>query len=138
MNIDSMSRGGVLDNIDIEVTPSLVDSVYRRALRNRTYFKLHPDERAILYLARRLSRISSPTLKKILLKIFEKIESYIVSRYRVLSIGLSILRRRVEQAVKLGYEKAIEWLDDMDMAIYLGTSYLNTSPIYQKYSCDLN
>ena len=67
MNIDSMSRGGVLDNIDIEVTPSLVDSVYRRALRNRTYLKLHPDERAILYLARRLSRISSPTLKKVCL-----------------------------------------------------------------------
>jgi len=130
-----MSRGGVLENnFDIEVTPSLVDSVYRRALRNRTYFKLHPDERAILYLARRLSRISSPTLKKVLLRIFEKIESYIVSRYRVLSIGLSILRRRVEQAIKLGYEKAVEWLDDIDMAIYLGISYLNTSPIYQKHT----
>ena len=126
-----MLRGGVLDSIDIEITPSLVDSVYRRALRNRTYFKLHPDERAILYLSRRLPRINSPTLKKILLRIFEKIESYIISRYRVLSIGLSILRRRVEQAIKLGYEKAIEWLDDISMAIYLGISYLNTSPIYQ-------
>jgi len=139
MNIDSMLRGGVLENnIDIEVTPSLVDSVYRRALRNRAYFKLHPDEKAILYLSRRLLRINSPTLKNILLKIFEKIESYVVSRYKVLSIGLSILRRRVEQAIKLGYEKAVEWLNDVDMAIYLGVSYLNTSPIYQKYSCDLN
>jgi len=131
-----MLRGGVLDYIDmdiedIEITPSLVDSVYRRALRNRTYFKLHPDERAILYLARRLSRINSLILKSILLKIFEKIESYVVSRYRVLSIGLSILRKRVEQAVKLGYEKALEWLDDIDLAIYLGISYLNTSPIYR-------
>ena len=126
-----MSRGGVLENIDIEISPSLIDSVYRRSLRNRTYFKLHPDEKAILYLARRLPRISSLTLKSILLKIFEKIESYVVSRYRVLSIGLSILRRRVEQAVKLGYEKAVEWLDDIDMAIYLGISYLNTSPIYR-------
>ena len=85
-------------------------------------------------MARRLSRISSPTLKKVLLRIFEKIESYIVSRYRVLSIGLSILRRRVEQAIKLGYEKAVEWLDDIDMAIYLGISYLNTSSIYQKHT----
>ena len=126
-----MSRGGVLNNIGIEITPSLVDSVYRRSLRNRTYFKLHPDERAILYLARRLPRISSLTLKKILLRIFEKIESYVVSRYRILSIGLSILSKRVEQAVKLGYEKAIEWLDDIDLAIYLGISYLNTSPIYR-------
>ena len=126
-----MLRGGILDSIDIEVTPSLVDSVYRRSLRNRTYFKLHPDEKAILYLARKLPRISSPTLKEILLRIFEKIESYIVSRYRVLSIGLSILRRRVELAVKLGYEKAIEWLDDIDLAVYLGISYLNTSPIYR-------
>jgi len=126
-----MLRGG-LDNIDVEITPSLIDSVYRRALRNRTYFKLHPDERAILYLSRRLSRISSPTLKEILLRIFEKIESYIVSRYRVLSIGLSILRRRVEQAIRLGYEKAIEWLDDVDLAVYLGISYLNTSPIYRR------
>ena len=132
MNIDSMSRGGVLENnIDIEITPSLVDSVYRRALRNRTYFKLHPDERAILYLARRLPRINSPTLKKILLRIFEKVEYYLISKYRVLSIGLSILRKRVEQAIKLGYEKAIEWLDDIDLAVYLGTSYLNTLPIYQ-------
>jgi len=121
-----------LDNIGIEITPSLVDSVYRRrALRNRTYFKLHPDEKAILYLSRRLPRISSLTLKSILLKIFEKIESYVVSRYRVLSIGLSILRRRVEQAIKLGYGKAIEWLDDIDLAVYLGVSYLNTSPIYR-------
>jgi len=127
-----MSRGGVLDSIDIEITPSLVDSVYRRSLRNRTYFKLHPDERAILYLARRLPRINSLTLKSILLKIFEKIESYVVSRYKVLSIGLSILRRRVEQAVKLGYEKAVEWLDDIDLAVYLGISYLNTSPIYRE------
>jgi len=126
-----MSRGGVLDNIGIEITPSLVDSVYRRALRNRTYFKLHPDEKAILYLSRRLPRISSLTLESILLKIFEKIESYVVSRYRVLSIGLSILRRRVEQAIKLGYGKAIEWLDDIDLAVYLGVSYLNTSPIYR-------
>ena len=125
-----MLRGGVLENnIDIEVTPSLVDSVYRRSLRNRTYFKLHPDEKAILYLARRLPRINSLTLKSILLKIFEKIESYIVFRYRVLSIGLSILRRKVEQAIRLGYERAIEWLDDIDLAIYLGVSYLNTSPI---------
>ena len=127
-----MLRGGVLENIDIEITPSLVDSVYRRALRNRTYFKLHPDEKAILYLARRLSRISSPTLKEILLRIFEKVESYLISRYRVLSIGLGILRRRVEQAVKLGYEKAIEWLDDIDLVVYLGISYLNTSPIYRR------
>jgi len=127
-----MSRGGVLENnFDIEVTPSLVDSVYRRSLRNRTYFKLHLDERAILYLSRRLPRVNSPTLKKILLKIFEKVESYVVSRYRVLSIGLSILRRRVEQAIRLGYEKAIEWLDDIDLAVYLGISYLNTSPIYR-------
>ena len=127
-----MLRGGALENnIDVEITPSLVDSVYRRALRNRTYFKLHPDEKAILYLARRLPRINSLTLKSILLKIFEKIESYVVSRYKVLSIGLSILRRRVEQAIKLGYEKAIEWLDDIDLAVYLGISYLNTSPIYR-------
>ena len=126
-----MLRGGVLDNIDIEITPSLVDSVYRRALRNRTYFKLHPDEKAILYLARRLPKIRNRTLKSILLKIFEKVESYIVSRYRVLSIGLSILRKRAEQAIKLGYEKALEWLDDIDLAIYLGISYLNTSPIYR-------
>jgi len=82
-------------------------------------------------LARRLSRISSPTLKEILLRIFEKIESYLISRYKVLSIGLSILRRRIEQAIKLGYEKAIEWLGDIDMAVYLGISYLNTSPIYR-------
>ena len=118
-------------DIDMDITPSLVDSVYRRALRNRTYFKLHPDERAILYLARRLPKIRNRTLKSILLRIFEKIESYIISRYRVLSIGLSILRRRVEQAIKLGYEKAIEWLDDIDLAVYLGISYLNTSPIYR-------
>ncbi|RLE86533.1 MAG: hypothetical protein DRJ49_07700, partial [Thermoprotei archaeon] len=73
-----MLRGGVLDNIDIEdieITPSLVKSVYRRALRNRTYFKLHPDEKAILYLARRLPKIRNRTLKSILLKIFEKVES---------------------------------------------------------------
>ena len=65
--IDTMSRGGVLDyiDIDIDITPSLVDSVYRRALRNRTYFKLHPDERAILYLARRLPKIRNRTLKKL-------------------------------------------------------------------------
>ena len=128
-----MLRGGVLDYIDmdIEITPSLVESVYRRALRSRTYFKLHPDEKAILYLARRLPKIRNRTLKSILLKIFEKVESYIVSRYRVLSIGLSILRKRAEQAIKLGYEKALEWLDDIDLAIYLGISYLNTSPIYR-------
>jgi len=114
------------------VTPELVSTVYRRALRTGKYWKLRPEERAVLRLSTRiLSRIKSQVLREILLKIIEKISPKLARKIRALEIGFEILKRRVEQALMLGYSRAKEWLKDLGYAFYLGISYLNTPLIYQ-------
>ena len=115
-----------------QLTPELLSSLYKRALRTGKYWKLRPEERAVLKLsARILSRIKSQTLKEILLKIIEKISPKLAKKIKAIEIGFEILKKRVEQALMLGYTKATKWLKDTNYAFYLGISYLNTPPIYK-------
>jgi len=114
------------------LTPEIISATYKRALRTGKYWKLRPEERVILRLsARILSKIKSKTLKEILLKIIEKISPKLARKIKAIEIGFEILKKRVEQALMLGYTKAKEWLKDTNYAFYLGISYLNTPPIYK-------
>jgi len=102
------------------------------ALRTGKFFKLHPDERAILTISARIvSLVKSQTLREVLLKIFDKISSKLTLKIRAFMIGLEIIKRRVEQALALGYVKAKSWLKDVNYILYLGFSHLNTPPICQ-------
>ena len=102
------------------------------AIRTGKWFKLHPAERILIDLTiKTLKHIRSQTLIQLILKILDKISPKITYIYKAYQIGLEIAKKRVEQALKLGYIKAKKWLKDINYIIYLGVSYLNTSPIYQ-------
>jgi len=114
------------------VTLELVSMVYRRALRTGKYWRLRPEERAVLRLSTCiLSRIKSRVLKEVLLKIIEKISPKLARKIRAFEIGFEILKRRVDHALMLGHSRAIEWLKDLNYAFYLGISYLNTPLAYK-------
>jgi len=123
-----MVTGGVLQ-VELKVDKTLVDAAYRRALRTGKYFKLPPQERAALYLARKLTWIKSQTLKEVLKKIILKVWPSLAWRMKALEVGFKLLEKRVETALKIGYTRAREWLKNTEYAFYLGVSWLNTSPI---------
>jgi len=115
-----------------QLSPELLSSLYKRALRTGKYWKLRPEERIILKLsARILTQIKSQTLKEILLKITEKISPHLAYKIKAFEIGLSIAKKRVEQALMLGYNRAREWLKDWKYIFYLGITYLNTLAFYK-------
>ncbi|MEM3931807.1 MAG: hypothetical protein QXQ95_08280, partial [Thermofilum sp.] len=53
----------------IQISPQLVSAAYKRALRYGAYWRLRPEERALLFLARRLKAIKSPALREAILRI---------------------------------------------------------------------
>jgi len=114
----------------VNVTLDVVRAAYKRSLRNGLYFRLSPEERAILKIsASYLGRIKSRTLKEVLYDIILKVWPQLAFRVKALEVGFKLLKKRIETAVKLGYVKAKEWLGNVELAFYLGLSWLNTSPI---------
>ena len=114
------------------ITQETIRTALKLAWRTGKYFKLHPAERALLWIASKtITRVKSQTLRELLLKIFDKISHKLTLKIKAYMIGLEIAKKRVEQALAFGYRKAKRWLKDMDYIFYLGMSYLNTSPIYR-------
>jgi len=110
----------------------MIHRALKLALRTGKYFRLCPEERAILWLsARVVKRVRSEILKKVLLNIFNKINQVLDLKIRVLVIGYKIAKKRVEQALKLGYSKAEKWIENLEYIQYLGMSYLNTPVTYE-------
>ena len=120
-----------MELVEPEITRDLLIRARRLALRNGRWFRLHPAERAVLTLSCRvLTRVRSATLKQVILKILEKISERLLLAWRVVSIGYEVARRRAEQAVKLGYYKALDWLRDFGYIWYLGWSYISEPLTY--------
>ena len=116
----------------ITITQETIRTALRLAWRTGKYFKLHPAERALLWIASKtVTRVKSQTLRELLLKIFDKISHKLTLKIKAYMIGLEIAKKRVEQALMFGYNKAKSWLRDTSYILYLGFSYLNTPPIYQ-------
>ena len=116
-------------NTQITLTSELICAAYRRALKTGLWFRLRPEEKAILFLSRFIKKIKSLTLKELLLKIITKVWPSLAFKIKALEIGFKLLEKRVEVAIKLGYKKAESWLNNIDFAFYLGVSWLNTSPV---------
>ena len=116
------------------IPTTLIHAAYRRALRTGRIWRLKPLERAILTLTiKTLKTIKSRILLETLGKILEKIcpSPRLLLKLRALEVGLEILKRKAEQAAKLGHRKAWGWLLDLETAFYMGISYMNTPPIYR-------
>jgi hypothetical protein len=109
---------------------SAVRAAYKRALRTGLYWRLSPEERAILRLSSSFSVIKSPTLAPILFKIISQVLPSLAVKARALSLGLKVVEQRVRQALTLGYYQALEWLKDISYALRVGLALLNTPKAY--------
>ena len=116
-----------------EITPSMVSAAYKRALRYGTYWRLRPEERTILLLARRLRAIKSPTLRQILLGILEKVWKPIAISIKIYEEGLKVLDRKIKLAIAIGAVEIAEMLKkaNTETIRMLGIQYLNTPLFYR-------
>jgi len=116
------------------VTPELVRAAYRRALRYGTYWRLRPEERAVLFFARFIKLIRSPALRRVLYRILERVWPEKARRFLALHVGLRALRRRAELAARIGYRKLKEVLSrlrDLEYVLQVGYAVLNTPSFYR-------
>lgn len=112
-----------------------VYAIYRKALRTGKYWKLLPEERAILRLARNINKIVSPLLRKVMYKILVKIWPEKARYYIAVHEGIKALKKRAEIAAKLKWIKLKEvlskWRENREYVLQAGFSALNTSPFYR-------
>jgi hypothetical protein len=94
------------------------------------YWRLSPEERAILRISSTFSLIKSPTLVSTLYRIITLVLPSLARRAQALQLGLKVVEERVKQAFSLGYYQALEWLKDIKMAMQVGLSLLNTPKAY--------
>jgi hypothetical protein len=116
-------------------TPACIDgnavrAAYKRALRTGLYWRLSPEERAILRLSCSFSLIKSPTLVPILFRIISQVLPSLARMAQALALGTRVVEQRVRQALSLGYYQALEWLKDISLAVRVGLSLLNTPKAY--------
>jgi hypothetical protein len=117
------------------IAPACIDgnavrAAYKRALRTGLYWRLSPEERAILRLSCSFSLIRSPTLVPILFNIIARALPSLAAKARALALGMRVVEERVRQALSLGYYQALEWLKDISYAVRVGLSLLNTPRAY--------
>ena len=116
-------------------TPACIDgnavrAAYKRALRTGLFWRLSPEERAILRLSCSFSLIKSPTLVPILSRIISQVLPSLARMAQALALGTRVVEQRVRQALSLGYYQALEWLKDISYALRVGLSLLNTPKAY--------
>jgi len=109
---------------------STVRAAYKRALRTGLYWRLSPEERAILKLSCSFSLIKSPTLVFTLFRIISLVLPSLARRVQALTLGLKVVEERVRQALSMGYYQALEWLKDISFALRVGLSLMNTPKAY--------
>ncbi len=117
----------------IQITPSLVSAAYKRSLRYGAYWRLRPEERALLFLARRLRAIKSPTLKEALLRILEKVWPSKATMIKAYEEGLRLLAKKIQLALAIGATHLAETLKKASLETIktLGIQYINTPLFYR-------
>jgi hypothetical protein len=109
---------------------STVRAAYKRSLRTGLFWRLSPEERAILRISCSFSVIKSPTLVTTLYRIITQVLPSLARRAQALTLGMRVVEERVRQALSLGYYQALEWLKDFSYAMRVGLSLLNTPKAY--------
>jgi len=117
----------------IQITPSLVSAAYKRALRYGAYWRLRPEERALLFLARSLRAIKSPTLREAILRILEKVWPSKATMIKAYEEGLRLLAKKIQLALAIGATHIAEALKkaSLDTIKILGIQYINTPLFYR-------
>jgi hypothetical protein len=106
------------------------------AVRRGLWFKvLSALERAVVNLTIKVvERVRSPVLKEALKSIASKVVEALKSRSfkeRAMAIGRALVERVARIAERLGNKRAGEWAEDPSFVMYLGVSWLNTSPVFR-------
>ena len=109
---------------------STLRAAYKRSLRTGLFWRLSPEERAILKISSTFSVIRSPTLIPILYRIISIVLPSLARGAQALALGMRVVEERVKQALSLGYYQALEWLKDISYALRVGLSLLNTPKAY--------
>jgi len=116
----------------VEIRRETLIKAKRIALRSGKWFRLNPIERLLITLSiKTLKKVRSEVLKSIILKILEKISPNLTFKLKIIQIGLEIVKKRIEQAIILGYRRVEELATDINYIIYLGYSYMNMPSIYR-------
>jgi tRNA A37 threonylcarbamoyladenosine synthetase subunit TsaC/SUA5/YrdC len=117
----------------IQITPSLVFAAYKRALRYGAYWRLRPEERAILLLARSLRAIKSLALREAILKILEKVWPSKATMIKAYEEGLRLLAKKIQLALAIGATHIAETLRKASLETIktLGIQYINTPLFYR-------
>jgi len=117
----------------IQITPSLVSAAYKRSLRYGAFWRLRPEERAILLLARRLRAIKSPTLRETILRILEKVWPSKATMIKAYEEGLKLLVKKIQLALSIGATHIAEALKKAGLETFktLGIQYINTPLFYR-------
>ena len=117
----------------IQITPSLVSAAYKRSLRFGAFWRLRPEERAILLLARRLRAIKSPTLRETILRILEKVWPSKATMIKAYEEGLKLLARKIQLALAIGAVQVAEALRKagQETIKILGIQYINALLFYR-------
>jgi len=112
----------------IQITPSLVSAAYKRSLRYGAFWRLRPEERALLFLARRLRAIKSPTLRETILRILEKVWPTKATMIKAYEEGLRLLAKKIQLALAIGATHLAEALKKASLETIktLGIQYINT------------
>jgi len=117
----------------IQISPQLVSAAYKRSLRYGAYWRLRPEERALLFLARRLKAIKSPTLREAILKILEKVWPSKATMIKAYEEGLKLLAKKIQLALAIGATHIAEALKKASLETIktLGIQYINTPLFYR-------
>lgn len=109
-----------------QITRSIVVKYIRKAICNRSWYKLKLEEKVLLKLTSQvIVKVKSPVLKKILEDIFIKIELASI-KGQALYYGLLIaLKNRLFEIKNL--------LSNVKKILFIGISYLNNPPWYRVY-----
>jgi len=117
----------------IQISPQLVSAAYKRSLRFGTFWRLRPEERAILLLARRLRAIKSPALREAILRILEKVWPSKATMIKAYEEGLKLLAKKIQLALAIGATHLAETLKKASLETIktLGIQYINTPLFYR-------
>ncbi|MEM2929053.1 MAG: hypothetical protein QXP60_08830 [Nitrososphaerota archaeon] len=113
----------ILNKSKYELTNNLLLKIKRKAIRLKIWYKLNNIEREIINLTIKcVNKIKSIKLKKIILKILNKIKEIFENNFlnKIYEIGLKEVINIVKIAYSWGNKNSLNWIKDKKYIFYLG------------------
>lgn len=112
------------------LTRSILQKYIRKAIQNRSWFKLSQLQRALIYTASKIvEKVKSPILRQLLEEILLTIE-LATTKGQALYYGTILLTKQAPHLIKQLLTQTKQLLAKI---LFLGINYLNNPPIYRLY-----